>query len=266
VQGSVEETGNRYQVTVRLIDGASAWISSERAFERPAASALDIRDSLAPRVAEFLRERLGEEVHLREARAERAACGVASFSGRNKHERTPARCSKVTALVPRTRSFRLGDSLATEAQRLDPGWAEPVALRASHRILAGPSRLQCRAREPLIERGLAVRGRALKIDPRKPGCARGPGHLALPAIPTAPCSGRPTASADLLRRPKRTYGSRDVRAEVKRAPGTCSASQLSEARLRGSQDRRARRAHESDAYLSVRRSDLMAAFTRHRMT
>src|SRR5205823_14925687 len=55
--------------SVRLIDGASGADFKRASFEQPAGGVLAIRDSLAQKVAEFLRERLGVELRLREQRA-----------------------------------------------------------------------------------------------------------------------------------------------------------------------------------------------------
>ncbi|PYO96849.1 MAG: hypothetical protein DMD60_08835 [Gemmatimonadetes bacterium] len=69
VRGAVEETGNQYRVSVRLIEGSSGVDFRRAAFEVPKGSVLDVRDSLASDVAVFLRQRLGEEVRLREEAA-----------------------------------------------------------------------------------------------------------------------------------------------------------------------------------------------------
>src|SRR5438046_4502804 len=65
VRGSVEAAGDRYRVSVRLIDGASGADYRRGSFEKPRGSLLDLRDSLAADVADFLRQRIGEEVQLR---------------------------------------------------------------------------------------------------------------------------------------------------------------------------------------------------------
>src|SRR2546428_8543694 len=70
VEGTVEPVRDRVRVTVRLVDGYSGADLLRRAtFEQPSANLLQIRDSLAGEVARVLRERLGEEVRLREERA-----------------------------------------------------------------------------------------------------------------------------------------------------------------------------------------------------
>src|SRR5207247_9311919 len=68
-RGSVEATGDRYRVSVRLIDGANGGDFRRGSFEKPKGRLLDLRDSLAADVADFLRQRLGEEVRLREEEA-----------------------------------------------------------------------------------------------------------------------------------------------------------------------------------------------------
>src|SRR5438552_16168126 len=70
VQGTVEDVGARYRVTTRLIEGTSGADFRRASFEQPKGNLLAMRDTLAGKVAEFLRERLGEEVRLREERTE----------------------------------------------------------------------------------------------------------------------------------------------------------------------------------------------------
>src|SRR5207247_5348534 len=63
VRGDVEMAGGGrgFRVSVRLIDGASGADFKRASLEQPAGAVLAIRDSLAQKLAEFLRERLGEE-------------------------------------------------------------------------------------------------------------------------------------------------------------------------------------------------------------
>src|SRR5436190_1790900 len=97
VQGAVNDVGGRVRVSVRLIDGASGADYKRASFEQPVGDLLLARDSLAGRVADFLRQRLGEEVKLRAERlgtsnaaawsllqqAERARKDAESFHGRD---------------------------------------------------------------------------------------------------------------------------------------------------------------------------------------
>src|SRR5205823_10862637 len=70
-----------------LIDGASgADLGTRASFEQPVGAVLAIRDSLARKVVEFLRVRLGEELRLREERA--GTRSVAAWSLVQQGERT----------------------------------------------------------------------------------------------------------------------------------------------------------------------------------
>src|SRR5439155_765247 len=66
VEGSVENVGTRLRVTVRLVDGTSGADIRRQSFELARADVLVLRDSLAREAARFLRERLGEEIRVRE--------------------------------------------------------------------------------------------------------------------------------------------------------------------------------------------------------
>src|SRR5438874_1789967 len=261
VQGSVEERGDRYQVMVRLIDGASGADFNRASFEQPAASALAVRDSLASRVAEFLRERLGEEVRLRQVRA--GTLSVAAWSLFQRAERARKNAGallEADSLAAAKSAFRLADSLAAEAQRLDAQWAEPVALRAGVAYRQARADLNAGHASPWIDKGLAFAAEALKLDPRNPDALEVRGTLLLLQylLRLAPT---PTASADLLRRAEA-----DLRAAVSFAPSQASAwNMLSllnyqkpdfvEAKID------AQRAYEADAYLSVADQILWRLYT-----
>jgi len=261
VQGSVEETGTHYQVTVRLIDGASGADFKRASFEQPAASALAVRDSLASRVAEFLRERLGEEVRLRQVRA--GTLSVAAWSLFQRAERARKNAGallEADSLAAAKSAFRLADSLAAEAQRLDAQWAEPVALRAAVAYQQARVDFNAGHASPWIDKGLAFAAEALKIDPRNPQAleVRGTFLFLQYLLRLGPT---PIANADLLRRAEE-----DLRAAVSLAPSQASAwNMLSllnyqkpdfvEAKID------AQRAYEADAYLSVADQILWRLYT-----
>ena len=261
VQGSVEEIGDRYHVAVRLIDGASGADFKRASFEQPVGSVLAIRDSLAPRVAEFLRERLGEEVRLREAQAGTRSVAAWSLLQRAQKARKDADVLLAAdSLAAATRTFQLADSLAAEAQRSDPQWTEPVVLRATvayrqARIDRNPAHAS-----PWIDKGLAFAADALKIDSKNPDALelRGTMHLLQYLLRLVPTS---TAAADLLQ-----TAEEDLRAAVSLAPGQASAwNTLSvlnyqkpdfvEAKID------AQRAYEADAYLSTADQILWRLYT-----
>jgi len=246
---------------VRLIDGASGADFNRASFEQPAASALAVRDSLASRVAEFLRERLGEEVRLRQVRA--GTLSVAAWSLFQRAERARKNAGallEADSLAAAKSAFRLADSLAAEAQRLDAQWAEPVALRAA--VAYHQARVDFNAghASPWIDKGLAFAAEALKIDPRNPDAleVRGTLHFLQYLLRLAPT---PSAAADLLR-----SAEEDLRGAVSFAPSQASAwNMLSllnyqkpdfvEAKID------AQRAYEADAYLSVADQILWRLYT-----
>ncbi|HTD71841.1 MAG TPA: serine/threonine-protein kinase, partial [Gemmatimonadales bacterium] len=131
VQGGVDEAGGRYRVSVNLIDGASGADLGKRAsFEQPAGAVLAIRESLARKVAEFLRVRLGEELRLREEEA--GTQSVAAWSLVQQGERTRKDAeSRLAAddVDGAFAAFGRADSLLARAEAADARWAEPVIER-----------------------------------------------------------------------------------------------------------------------------------------
>jgi serine/threonine-protein kinase len=131
VQGGVDELGGRYRVSVNLIDGASGADLGKRAsFEQPAGAVLAMRDSLASKVAEFLRMRLGEELRLRQEQA--GTESVAAWSLVQQGERTRKDAESRLAgddVNGAFAAFGRADSLLARAEAADARWAEPVIER-----------------------------------------------------------------------------------------------------------------------------------------
>jgi serine/threonine-protein kinase len=164
VEGSVEPVRDRVRVTVRLIEGTSgADLLTRASFEQPAGNLLAIRDTLAVQVARVLRERLGEEVRLREERSStrntEAWTAVQHAELVRKNAEAFARAGKMdsaTALFVRT------DSIFASAERLDPRWVDPIILRGQ--LVERRVRLMRSA--ALIDEGLAHANRALALAPQ----------------------------------------------------------------------------------------------------
>lgn len=130
VTGEVENLTNRVRVTVRLIDGSSGAEFRARSFELPPDAPLAIRDSLASQAAIFLRERLGDEVRLREQQAETSSPDAWTLVQRA--ERTRKDAEDALIRVPPDSSysgFDRADSLLALAERADRRWIEPVVQR-----------------------------------------------------------------------------------------------------------------------------------------
>ncbi|HVH68715.1 MAG TPA: serine/threonine-protein kinase [Gemmatimonadales bacterium] len=167
VQGTVEEAGDRYRVTARLIEGASGADFRRASFEQPKGNLLAIRDTLADKVAAFLRERLGEEVRLRQERTETSSAAAWAAVQQGEHVRKEA-AAAATPETLATRLYARADSLFTTAEALDGAWVEPILQRA--RVAYDRSRI---ARQPPdVDKALRVASshveRALKRQPDNP--------------------------------------------------------------------------------------------------
>jgi TolB-like protein/tetratricopeptide (TPR) repeat protein len=141
IDGSVESTGDRLRVNLRLVDAESGVDIDRTGLTMPAADVLQVRDSVVTSAAAIMRERLGEEVRLRERRAETAS--VEAWT----HVQRAERLRKEYDEVRRQDSDRAlellteADSLLRVAEALDPQWTEPTVLRAQvARFRAGPER------------------------------------------------------------------------------------------------------------------------------
>jgi len=262
LRGSVDDAGGRYRVSVNLIDGASGADLGQRAsFEQPAGAVLAIRDSLARKVAEFLRVRLGEELRLREEQA--GTRSAAAWSLMQQAEQTRKRADALfehDSVAAARGALQLADSLAADAQGADPQWAEPSVLRAAIAYRQARIDLRPAPAGPWIDKGLSFAAAALRIDSRNAGALelRGTLHFLQYWLRLTPT---PAAVADLLR-----SAEGDLRDAVSVSPGQASAwNMLSlvnyqkpdfvEAKID------AQRAYEADAYLSTADQILWRLYT-----
>jgi serine/threonine-protein kinase len=129
VTGSVEPEGDRLRVTVRLVDGFSGADVERTTVALPAERLLAVQDSVAENVASFLRQRLGEEVRLRERRA--GATDAVAWTLVQRAERLRKDAFELEQDDPERaiRTYREADSLAAQAATIDPQWVVPVVLR-----------------------------------------------------------------------------------------------------------------------------------------
>jgi serine/threonine-protein kinase len=157
VRGTVEPAGDKFQIRVRLIDGNSGDQVAEQSFEQASGNVVGAQDSLAARVAEMLRQRIGSEVAIREARA-----GTANAAAWTLFQRAQRMRKDADALVGKAdaagaeKNFAAADSLLAAASAMDPSWQEPVVARASislARARATDSPIEAR---PFIENGLRI--------------------------------------------------------------------------------------------------------------
>ncbi len=260
IEGSVEPLAERVRVTVRLADGASGADIGRATFEQPAGNLLAMRDSLAEAVARFLRQRLGEEVRLREQRQGTQSVEAWSLVQQAEKARKEAeQWSRADSVEAAATSFRAADSLAAAAETLDPRWVDPVVLRGQ--VAYRQSRVDYNPLHaaPWIDKGLAFAQHALDLDSKSPDALELRGTLRYWRYLLR--LGRPAELPGLL-----NQAEADLRDAVALAPALASAwSTLShlnyqkpdfvEAKID------AQRAYEADAYLSVADQIVWRLFT-----
>ncbi|PYP74012.1 MAG: hypothetical protein DMD41_03290 [Gemmatimonadetes bacterium] len=168
VRGSVEAVGDRYHISVRLIDGSNGADFRRGSFEKPKGSLLDLRDSLAADVADFLRQRLGEEVRLREEEAGTRSADAWAFVQQAQRAQKDAQQLGATDAAGAATRYAQADSLLAAAERADGKWLEPVVQRA--RAAYQRSRLEREPRQvdKWMQLGLRHAQRAWDADSSSP--------------------------------------------------------------------------------------------------
>ena len=168
VEGSVKPIKSGVRVSVRLVDGNSGTDirGAKGSFDYPG-SGLAIRDSVAVRVAQFLREALGSEITLQRSQA--GTQSQEAWSLFQKAERlfddAEARARGDTTGIGGV--LRESDTLLVASTRLDSRWNAPILARG----LIARRRLQLAAgrRDPVqaaawADSGLAQAESALTLD------------------------------------------------------------------------------------------------------
>jgi len=180
VVGSVEPSGaDKVRVTARLVD-ASGTEFKRSSFEQNTGDPLAMRDVLAGRVAEFLRERLGEEVRIREQQS--STKSPEAWALMQQAERARGEAEKLAAAGDEggvaTGKFAEADSLAKLAGQKDGAWNAPLVLRGQ--IAYRRSRLtgaDAIAAKPFIEQGLALAQTAVERNSADPDALELRGNL-----------------------------------------------------------------------------------------
>jgi serine/threonine-protein kinase len=167
VRGTVEDLGNRLRVGVRLVDGNSGDVLERATFEQPMANVLAAQDTLAMRVADFLRKRVGSEVRLRSQRS--ATSNSAAWTLLQRAEKLRKDADSMAAKKDEsnsTRSYARADSLLAQAEQLDPSWVDPIVERARVALSQARAADEPNRARPAIEAGLAAANRAVAKAPR----------------------------------------------------------------------------------------------------
>jgi eukaryotic-like serine/threonine-protein kinase len=168
VAGEVEPAGTRARVTVRLVDGPSGAEVKHQSFELPLGAPLAIRDSLVNQAALFLRERLGDEVRLREQRAGTTSVDAWILLQRAQKTQKDAAASSGSDLAAAAARYATADSLLDQAEHADPQWIDPIIERA--RVAYQRSQLEREPRDAdkWLTIGLGHANRALATQPQNP--------------------------------------------------------------------------------------------------
>jgi eukaryotic-like serine/threonine-protein kinase len=130
VRGSVEPVADRLRISLRLVEGSSGVDFDRVAFEVPANDPLAARDSVVGQAARMIRERLGEELHLRQERGTAPSGAAWALLQRGELERKLGE-EAVTrgSLGQAFKHFVTADSLLAAAETGHPGWVSPTVLR-----------------------------------------------------------------------------------------------------------------------------------------
>ncbi len=169
IMGSVEPVGSQLRVTLRLVDGTSGVDIERTSFQLAAAELLAAQDSVALRASSLLRQRLGEEVRVRERRAETSSVEAWTLVQRAERLRKDAEgLLSAGQLDGAADAFARADSVLALAEAADREWVEPLALRAHIAFRRGRTAAY-RGDLPTIldqiEVGLGHANRALALAP-----------------------------------------------------------------------------------------------------
>ncbi len=262
VAGSVEPAGDRLHIQVRLVEGETGVDFARASVDVAAAQLLSARDSVVGEVARLLRERLGQEIQVREGRE--SAPSPEAWAGLLRAEHLRKRGEDLAGrgdLAAGFAAFRSADSLLALLEGAHARWATPVELRAE--IAYRRSRLATQPDTVLaaIRTAVAAADRALALDPNDAAAleVRGTAQYWRYLKDVTP---NPRDRAAELQRAKT-----DLEAAVRLDPGLASAhatlSHLMYYQPGGSVSAllEARLAYEADAFLSTAPTVLWRLFS-----
>ena len=180
VRGTIEPEGSdKLTVNVKLVDGSSGADLYRTGLTLSAVDFLAVRDSVAQEVAQLIRERLGQEIKLREQRQSTRNVEAWALLQRGeqlkKSGEAAAGRNDTTAMG---RDFRAADSLLAAAEKLDGKWPDPIVLRSmiAYRRSRFPG-LDPLAAKGSIAEGLGHVNRAIALDPDNPDALEARGNL-----------------------------------------------------------------------------------------
>jgi serine/threonine-protein kinase len=247
VSGSVERSNDVLRVTARLIDAPSGRQLQSRTLEYPFQDLFALQEELAQEVSRFLRERLGEEILLRERR--KGTRNVAAWELLQQGEVSREAARTLHSQGDASAAVRLldaADSQLVRASTLDESWVDPVVLRGWVAL----DRMELFETEPndslvlWFRQGLTHADRALELRPQHPQALELRGSLRYRYWLAAGSDDPPEAAEADLR-----TGAVPANPAQARAWGTLSALLQAKGQL-GEANVLARRAYEADAFLT----------------
>ncbi|MDH3272806.1 MAG: hypothetical protein OEN56_15815 [Gemmatimonadota bacterium] len=256
IEGSVEQRGDELRVVTRLVDGFSGADIERAALAIPSGEFLVARDSVAGSVSRLLRERLGEDVRLRELRAGTSSDEAWALAQRAERLRTDAEDNFDGGGETPTsvQAYRQADSLLAMAEGVDPGWTRLPGARAQaayRRAWFALADGDVETTGAEIEAGLEHANRALALDPGDAYALEQRGTLKVLGFQLGLMSGGQDESAldGLL-----AEAQADLEASVREDPSLATAHAMLSFLYQGAGDAvgavlSGRRALDEDAYL-----------------
>ncbi len=169
IMGGVERAGDDLRVTVRLVDGTSGVDIERTSFQLPAADLLAAQDSVTLQASRLLRQRLGDEIRLRERRAETSSVEAWTLVQRAEVLRKQGEeLLREGELDEAASAFKRADSVLALGQAADQDWVEPVVMRAHVAFRRGRTAAYLRDLSTILEQievGLGHAERALELAP-----------------------------------------------------------------------------------------------------
>ena len=178
VLGNLSPDGDKVRIRVRLIDGNSGDQTNDVQFEQARATIVSAQDSVAEKVAEMLRARIGSEIAVRQARAgttNASAWTLFQRAMRTKKDAEAAAAKSDESAA--TRAFTTADSLLRVAAGLDRTWTEPVVASAAISLARAKAAENGLAAKPFIDSGLARIDSVLRSTPRDAAALEVRGNL-----------------------------------------------------------------------------------------
>ena len=166
VAGSVEPDGARLRIQLRLIEGATGVDFERASLEASSAQLLTARDSVVGEVTRMLRQRLGQELRVRQERETAPSPEAWALLLHGERLRKLAEDRFAQGDAPGgSAGFRSADSVLASAEAGFPRWAAPIVLRGQiayrrSRLAGSPDTLLA-----AIGTAVAAAERALAIDP-----------------------------------------------------------------------------------------------------